>query len=62
MKHKAEAILSQSGSPYGIVANAPDCDIVVNEFELQLYCYVPFQTNTLGKGMNLLIQPTPAMD
>ena len=31
----------------GVVANVLDCDIVVSEFELQV-----FRFNTLGKGMN----------
>ena len=39
----------------GLVANVLDCDIVVNEFELQSCCYVHFLTNTLGKGMKPLI-------
>ena len=32
-----------------------DCNIVVSEFELQKRYYVHFQTNTLEKGMALLI-------
>ena len=31
-----------------------DCSLEINEFELQLLCYVHFQTNVLGKGMNPL--------
>ena len=31
--------------------------IIVSEFELQSRYYVHFQTNTLEKGMNLLILP-----
>ena len=34
-----------------------DSDIVISDFELQLPYYVPFWTNTLGKGMNPLIPP-----
>ena len=30
-----------------------DCDIVVSEFELQPRYHIHFQTNTLGKSMNL---------
>ena len=29
-----------------------DCDIVVNEFELQTRYYVHFRTNTIWNGMN----------
>ena len=50
------------GSPCFIVANVLDCDIKVNEFELQSHYYVPFWTNTPGKGMNLLIPPTYELD
>ena len=39
----------------GVVANMMDCDIVVSEFELQSRYYYHFLSNTLGKGMNLLI-------
>ena len=34
-----------------------DCGIGISEFELQSRYYVNFQTNTLGKDMNLLILP-----
>ena len=37
------------------MAKVQDCDIVVNEFELQWRCYARFRSNTLGKGMNSLI-------
>ena len=33
-------------NPCGDVANVQDCDIVINEFELQSRYYVHFQTNT----------------
>ena len=39
----------------GVVANMLDCDIVVSEFELQSRYYVHLRTNTLGKGINLLL-------
>ena len=42
-------------SRLGIVADVLNCDIVVNEFELQSHYYIQFQTNTLAKGMNPLI-------
>ena len=42
---------------YGIVAYVLDCNIVVSKFELQLCYDIHFWTNTLGKGMNLLIPP-----
>ena len=32
-----------------------DCDIVVNEFELQTHYYVQFRTDTFGKGKNSFI-------
>ena len=38
-----------SNSHYGIVANMPDCDIVVSEFELQSRYYIHFRANTLGR-------------
>ena len=41
----------------GSVAKELDDEIVVCEFKLQLGYYVPFQTNIIGKGMNLLIPP-----
>ena len=37
------------------VAKVLDCDLEVGKFKLQSRCYVYFWTNTLGKGMNLLI-------
>ena len=46
-------------SAHGIVANVLDCYIIVSEFELQLCYYIPFWTNTLGKGINLLTLPAP---
>ena len=36
---------------------ALDCEMIVNEFELQSRNYVHFRTNTLGKGMNPFILP-----
>ena len=42
----------------GIVANMLHCDIIVNEFKLQLCYYILFQRNILGKGMNPLIPPS----
>ena len=47
----------QRGCPRGVMAKAFDCGIVVSEFELQSHYYVPFRTNTLGKGMNRVILP-----
>ena len=40
--------------PHGVMVKAMDWEIVLNEFELQSWYYVHFQTNTLGKGMNPL--------
>ena len=48
-------ILLMNESPCGVVANLPICDIVVSEFELQWRYYVHFQTDTLGKGIGLLV-------
>ena len=33
----------------------------VSEFELQLYYYIHFWTNILGKGMNPLVSPPPQL-
>ena len=46
------------GSPFGVVANMLDCNIIVSEFKLQSNYYIHFRT--LRKGMKPLI--TPAMD
>ena len=43
------------GSPHGIKAKVLHCALEVTEFKLQSCYYVHFQTNTLGKGMNLFI-------
>ena len=43
------------GNHRGVAVNVLNCDIIVIEFEHQLRYYVPFQTNTLGKGMNFVI-------
>ena len=40
-----------------IMANLPDCDIRVSEFELLSHYYIKFRTNTIEKDMNLLIPP-----
>ena len=45
------------GCPRGVMVQVMSCGIVVSEFEFQSRYYVPFQTNTLGKGMNPLILP-----
>ena len=37
------------------MANVLDCDFLINEFELQLYCHVHFWINSFGKSVNLLI-------
>ena len=47
-------------STRSVVANMLDCNIVVNEFELQSRYYVYFRTNTLPKGMKRLT-PSPTM-
>ena len=38
-----------------------DSDIVVGEFDLQSSYYVHFWTSSLGKGIDLITHPTPAM-
>ena len=43
--------------PRSLVANVLDNDIIVSEFEPQLYYCVHFRTNTLVKVMKLLISP-----
>ena len=40
---------------WGIVANVLYYDIIIRKFKLQSHDYILFQTNTLGKGMNLCI-------
>ena len=36
------------------LADMLDCDIIVNKFKIQLHYCIQIQTNTLGKGMNIL--------
>ena len=45
------------GCPHGVMVKVLDCGIVVSKFELQSRYDVHSRTNTLGKGMNLLILP-----
>ena len=45
------------GGPRSVIPNALDCDIAVSEFELHSRYNVPFQTNSIEKGMNPLIPP-----
>ena len=40
-----------------VVANVLDYNILFCEFKLQPQYYIHFRTNTLGKGINLLIPP-----
>ena len=42
------------GNPSGIKAKVLDCGLKVNECKLQLYYYIHFWTNSLGKSMNPL--------
>ena len=46
------------GSPYGLVANVQDCNIVASEFKLRSCYYVHFQTKTFGKDINPFLPPT----
>ena len=48
------------GNHCGKVVSIVDCDCVVREFKLQSHSDDHFWTNTLEKGMKLLI--SPAMD
>ena len=49
-------------SPHGVVVKVLDCDIVVSEFNFQFSCYIHFQTNTHGKGMNTLSLPSSELN
>ena len=42
---------------WGVVVNMFDSNIKVGKYELQTRYNIPFRTNTLGKGINPLIQP-----
>ena len=42
-------------SPHGVMAKVLNCDLEVNEFELQSRYYVHFWTNTKRKGMKTAI-------
>ena len=42
------------GSTRGVMFKVLDCCFEVSEFELQSNYFVPFRTNTLGRGMNPL--------
>ena len=58
--HLCNPSKTSKGIPRGVMVKALDYWIVVNEFELHSRYYVHFQTNTLGKDMDLFIPP--AMD
>ena len=45
-------------SPYGVVANVLHINIVKCEFEFQSRNFVRFMSNTLGRGMSILIPPS----
>ena len=49
---------SREESPSGSVADVLNCDIVVNDFEIQSWYYVYFRANALGKRMTSFI-PSP---
>ena len=51
-------INAQRGESSLLSPNMLDCNIIVSVFGLCLYLKDYFQTNTLGKGMNLLILNT----
>ena len=52
-----EAVIKMRGSPYGIMVNMLDCNILVSEFEPQSHFYAYFQTNTLGKSVTSIMPP-----
>ena len=45
----------------GVKVKVLDCNLKVNEFELQSSYYVHFLTDTIGKGTNPLIPPRAPM-
>ena len=49
-----DLLIGMEGSSCGLLVKAMDCEIVVNEFELQSHYNVHFRTNTLWKDINLL--------
>ena len=49
-------------SPHSVEANVQDYDIILSEFEVQLYSHVHFQTNTLEERMNPLIYPSTVLN
>ena len=50
--------MGEGGCPHGVMVKALDCGIVVSEFKFQSRYYVHFQTNTLGKAINLPYPPS----
>ena len=48
-----EITLWNMGSPHSEVVNVLDCDTIVSEFKLQLFCCIHFWENTLKKGVNI---------
>ena len=50
------------GGLHGVMVKAMDCGIVVSELKLQSCYYVPFQTNTLGKGMKSPYPPNSGLN
>ena len=56
-EHERQNIRLLGGFPRAVIFKALDCGIIECKFELQSCYYVHFQTNSIGKGMNLLILP-----
>ena len=54
-------LLIKRECPRGVMVKALDSRIIVLDFELQSHCYVEFQTNTLGTGMNPVIHPSTVL-
>ena len=48
--------------PCGVVANVPDCDIVINEFELKSRNYIHFRINAFGKRYKPPYSPSYGFD
>ena len=38
--------MKRDGDPHSVGDNIMDCDIIVSEFEFQMYYYILFQANT----------------
>ena len=48
-------LLSFRESPSGVVAKVLNCNLIVSKFKLKSFNCIYIWTNTLGKGINLII-------